>query len=302
MHPCPVCSHQNPDAALLQRLRCRADERAGTGGAEDRSPVLFADLVGFTSRAEPLDPEDVRALLGAVLEASARASSSGAGDGREVHRRRRDGALRRAGRPRGRSRAGGAGGARDPGLGARRGRPAGADRREHRRGARAARRAPGRGRGDGRGRRRQHRGAPAGRGAGERHPRRRDDLPRDARAIDYAEREPVAAKGKAEPVPVWEAVEARSRFGGDVERGRCCRWSGARRELDTMLARARRAHARALAAARDAHRRPGNRQVAARRGALRDSCAASPSSSYWRQGRCASRTARASASGRSARW
>jgi class 3 adenylate cyclase len=25
--------------------------------------VLFADLVGFTSRAEQLDPEDVRALL-----------------------------------------------------------------------------------------------------------------------------------------------------------------------------------------------------------------------------------------------
>jgi adenylate cyclase len=30
--------------------------------------VLFADLVGFTSRAEQLDPEDVRAVLGPYWE------------------------------------------------------------------------------------------------------------------------------------------------------------------------------------------------------------------------------------------
>ena len=36
-----------------------------------------------------------------------------------------------------------------------------------------------------------------------------------ATAIDYAEREPVSAKGKAQPVPVWEAVAARARFGVD---------------------------------------------------------------------------------------
>src|SRR5215471_12320179 len=35
--------------------------------------------------------------------------------------------------------------------------------------------------------------------------------------IDYREAEPVEAKGKAEPVRVWEAVAARSRFGSDVE-------------------------------------------------------------------------------------
>ena len=34
--------------------------------------------------------------------------------------------------------------------------------------------------------------------------------------IGYGEAEPVAAKGKAEPVPVWEAREARSRYGVDV--------------------------------------------------------------------------------------
>ena len=36
-------------------------------------------------------------------------------------------------------------------------------------------------------------------------------------AIDYRDAPPVDAKGKAEPVKVWEAVGARSRFGTDVE-------------------------------------------------------------------------------------
>jgi class 3 adenylate cyclase/tetratricopeptide (TPR) repeat protein len=35
--------------------------------------------------------------------------------------------------------------------------------------------------------------------------------------IDYREAAPVEAKGKSEPVTVWEAVAARSRFGSDVE-------------------------------------------------------------------------------------
>jgi class 3 adenylate cyclase len=35
--------------------------------------------------------------------------------------------------------------------------------------------------------------------------------------IEYREAPPVEAKGKAEPVKVWEAVAARSRFGSDVE-------------------------------------------------------------------------------------
>ena len=38
-----------------------------------------------------------------------------------------------------------------------------------------------------------------------------------ALAIEYREAEPVEAKGKAEPVAVWEAVEPRWRFGVDVE-------------------------------------------------------------------------------------
>src|SRR6187399_1516756 len=34
--------------------------------------------------------------------------------------------------------------------------------------------------------------------------------------IDYAESEPVTAKGKQEPVPAWEAVEAHSSYGVDM--------------------------------------------------------------------------------------
>jgi class 3 adenylate cyclase len=36
-------------------------------------------------------------------------------------------------------------------------------------------------------------------------------------AIEYREAPPVEAKGKSEPITVWEAVGARSRFGSDVE-------------------------------------------------------------------------------------
>src|ERR687887_771393 len=34
--------------------------------------------------------------------------------------------------------------------------------------------------------------------------------------IDYREHEPVAAKGKEAPIPVWEVVQARARFGVDL--------------------------------------------------------------------------------------
>src|ERR671934_1315453 len=60
---CPSCGQENPDgfrlcgmcgAALAQPER-REERKVVT--------VLFADLVGFTSRAEQMDPEDVRAVL-----------------------------------------------------------------------------------------------------------------------------------------------------------------------------------------------------------------------------------------------
>src|SRR5690348_2155589 len=61
-------------------------------------------------------------------------------------------------------------------------------------------------------------------------------------AIDYREAPPVEAKGKAEPVRVWEAVAARSRFGSDVEQKLRTPLVGRERERDLLvdaLARAR---------------------------------------------------------------
>jgi len=59
--------------------------------------------------------------------------------------------------------------------------------------------------------------------------------------IHYDEADPVSAKGKADQVPVWEATEARARFGADVVQAGA-RLVGRRRELDSLadaLARAR---------------------------------------------------------------
>src|SRR2546422_2994281 len=62
---CATCGQDNPDVARFC-LACGAalgvDEAAPN---EERRfiSVLFVDLVGFTARAEKLDPEDVRAIL-----------------------------------------------------------------------------------------------------------------------------------------------------------------------------------------------------------------------------------------------
>jgi class 3 adenylate cyclase len=55
-------------------------------------------------------------------------------------------------------------------------------------------------------------------------------------SIDYLEREPVAAKGKAEPVPVWEAVQARAAFGVDVRQVGSAVLVGREHELETLVA------------------------------------------------------------------
>jgi class 3 adenylate cyclase len=62
---CPSCNHANPARAKFC-LECGARLNAGQAlMVEERKvvTVLFADLVGFTSRAEQMDPEDVRAFL-----------------------------------------------------------------------------------------------------------------------------------------------------------------------------------------------------------------------------------------------
>ena len=63
--------------------------------------------------------------------------------------------------------------------------------------------------------------------------------------IEYRPLESIEAKGKPEPVPVWEAVAARSLFGVDVDLKPVTRLVGRRRELDQLLdalARARAEH------------------------------------------------------------
>src|ERR671930_2412948 len=53
--------------------------------------------------------------------------------------------------------------------------------------------------------------------------------------IDYADREPVSAKGKAAPIPVWEALQARSRLGMDLEQRSLTPLVGRERELATLF-------------------------------------------------------------------
>ncbi|MDX6436103.1 MAG: hypothetical protein QOK34_937, partial [Gaiellaceae bacterium] len=64
MVTCPKCGQENPPIAKFC-LACGESLPAQHGLAEERKvvTVLFADLVGFTARAERLDPEDVRAIL-----------------------------------------------------------------------------------------------------------------------------------------------------------------------------------------------------------------------------------------------
>jgi class 3 adenylate cyclase len=62
---CPSCGRGNQAGAKFCSECGAALVTAGSLAGEERKVVtaLFADLVGFTSRAEQMDPEDVRALL-----------------------------------------------------------------------------------------------------------------------------------------------------------------------------------------------------------------------------------------------
>ena len=65
MITCASCGHQNPTGARFCNA-CAAPLAADTGELREERKVvtvLFADLVGFTARAERMDPEEVRRLL-----------------------------------------------------------------------------------------------------------------------------------------------------------------------------------------------------------------------------------------------
>src|SRR3954447_1517976 len=68
MVTCSVCGTRNPEGARFC-FSCGATFSAVPRREERKVvSVLFADLVGFTSRAEQLDPEDVRAVLAPYWE------------------------------------------------------------------------------------------------------------------------------------------------------------------------------------------------------------------------------------------
>ena len=62
---CPNCGQENPPSARFCNACATPLPARAHGLDEERKvvTVLFADLVGFTARAERLDPEDVRAIL-----------------------------------------------------------------------------------------------------------------------------------------------------------------------------------------------------------------------------------------------
>ena len=64
MQVCPACGEENPERARFC-LACGSALEVQPAAGEERKvvSVLFVDLVGFTSRSDRADPEDVRATL-----------------------------------------------------------------------------------------------------------------------------------------------------------------------------------------------------------------------------------------------
>jgi class 3 adenylate cyclase/tetratricopeptide (TPR) repeat protein len=242
MPVCPRCGRENPEDARFCSS-CGAS-LAPEIRREERKvvSVLFADLVGFTSRAEQLDPEDVRALL-APYHARLRQELERYGGTVEkfigdavmalfgapvVHEDDAERAVRAALTIRDWAREAGelrlriavATGEALVALGAQ----------------------PSEGEGMASGdvvntAARLQTAAPVNGILVDETTFRATQF-----AIDYRAVEPVGAKGKAQPVPAWEVVEARARFGVDTAQRTRAPLVGRDRELETLvgaLARAR---------------------------------------------------------------
>ena len=69
MIACASCGQENPDVARFC-LACGTELSTQPVGQDERRivSIVFVDLVGFTARAENLDPEDVQAVLGPYHE------------------------------------------------------------------------------------------------------------------------------------------------------------------------------------------------------------------------------------------
>jgi class 3 adenylate cyclase len=106
-----------------------------------------------------------------------------------------------------------------------------------------------------------------------------------AQVIEYRAAEPVVGKGKREPIAVWEAVAARSRFGTDVERAPLAPMVGRSAEVAVLraaLARARQERAPQLVTVVGVPGIGKSRLVAELFGFVD----ADPEMLVWRQGRC----------------
>jgi class 3 adenylate cyclase len=173
--------------------------------------VLFADLVGFTARAETLDPEDVDEVLRPYHEQLRGVLEQWGGT---VEKFIGDAVVAVFGAPVARE--------DDPNVpcaprsrfvtGRRKRATSRSNRGQHRRGARVARRAPDSGEGFVAGdvvntaARLQSAAPSTASSCGEQTQRATRQV------IDYRDATAIVAKGKSKPVAVWEAVEARSRF------------------------------------------------------------------------------------------
>ena len=234
---CPNCGQENPAGFRLCGM-CGAPLTAPEPAREERKvlTVLFADLVGFTSRSEQMDPEDVRALLAPYWQ---RLREELERFGGTVEKFIGDAVVALFGAPIAHE--------DDPERAVRAAlaiRDWAAEESElHVRigvntgealvalGAR-----PGEGEGMASGdvvntAARLQSAAPVdGILVGEQTYRATE------RAIEYREHEPVQAKGKAEPVRVWQAVQARARFGVDLTTAAAAPLIGRDQELELLTA------------------------------------------------------------------
>ena len=240
---CPACGQQNPDGARFCNA-CAAPLVADQPvGREERKvvTVFFADLVGFTGRAEQLDPEDVRAMLSPYY---ARLRSEIERFGGTVEKFIGDAVMAVFGAPVAHE--------DDPERAVRAALAVRESVQELNEGNPAldlhvriavntgeavvslgARVTEGEGMVAGdvvNTAARLQTAAPVdGILVGETTYRATE------RVVSYRDSEPVEAKGKTEPIPVWEALEARARFGVDVAQRGGAELVGRRQELDLLL-------------------------------------------------------------------
>jgi class 3 adenylate cyclase/tetratricopeptide (TPR) repeat protein len=106
-----------------------------------------------------------------------------------------------------------------------------------------------------------------------------------AHVVEYRAIDAVQAKGKSQPVPVWEAVAVKQRFGSDVEQAPLVELIGREREVDALrsaLARARQEREPQLVTMLGVPGIGKSRLIAE----LFSMVEADPDLIAWRQGRC----------------